>query len=816
MEAKINSRFKLNLTWQTYSLLFLLFILLHSMIVGVTGVVQGLEIKLIWPLMAVAVVVSWLLSHFRVNLWLVVVLSFVVGLGLGLTAIGNLWDEWLQLIKWITYYFVSLFRAILHDSSYPTTGTIIYVLEQLGESLGTLLSRIWSWIKNFPQPSQDVFATGLVWSLGMWFTTIWATWFSHRRNQPLIGSIPIIVLVGLLRSYTHSSGNIMLTTLGATLALMVIVSQTKREQNWNEKSVGFSHIIQRNSTWAAALLSVTLVISASIISSIDFDDLIDRFREPRLSDSGEIDNDNPLGVKQSEQAIGIVNQFKESVVGGLPNTNLVGSGPELSDEVVMHVKLEEVDPETGNYLPINTEATHYFRSITYEFYSHLGWNAYLSKIYGYDQSQALIKRYTTNQHLYHLDLEFIKDVGGVIYTVGDLASVDTDYYVGWRKRDGSGNLVDIFGAWIDDDNYRAYSVAPIYSENELRESEPVYPDWVLDRYLQLPEKVPDRVLSLARELTVSQQTPYDKAVAIERYLRTFPYTLDLPAKPLGADIADYFLFDIKKGYCDYYATTMVVLARAVGIPARFVNGFIGGTYEDENDRYVITADQAHSWVEIYFPEHGWIPFEPTAGRPSIERLDARDETPLETIDIENNSLDATDGPGSLYLYYVTAKRVVGSTLLFAILGIMIWLYVDTRIMRRQDPVKVFAKLYRRLERTSRYLDMEIQETDTPYEFSSALQKRMSEIANLGFLTKYLESASKEIKWLVEQSILAAYSPNPPTVFERHRAIRTWVQLRKQFFVARVIVLFTSLKGSVINYWDRRRKRSMLPVGVEDS
>ncbi len=73
-----------------------------------------------------------------------------------------------------------------------------------------------------------------------------------------------------------------------------------------------------------------------------------------------------------------------------------------------------------------------------------------------------------------------------------------------------------------------------------------------------------------------------------------------------------FLFDLQMGYCDYYATSMVVLSRAVGLPARAVVGYVGGQYEEENDRYLVSEADAHTWVEIYFGEFGWIPFEPTA------------------------------------------------------------------------------------------------------------------------------------------------------------------------------------------------------------
>jgi hypothetical protein len=801
MSPKQASVLRPSLSWQSISYFLLLVILLNSMVVGVTGVIKGLSAEIVRPIILVAMVLSWSLSHFRAKRWLIITLTILIGFGLVLTTIGNLWNEWGEVFRWVTYYFTTVFRAILHNLNYPSAGPIVFALSQLGGKLGILLERLWSWFLTLPRPSTDVFATGLIWSLVMWFTTIWATWFTHRRAEPLWGVLPIIILVGVLRASTNAPAGIMLTVLGTTLGLLVIVSQNSREQHWAEKRIGFSHIIQRNSAWTAIILSISLVISADIVTSIDFNDLTDRLRKPELSSTKDINQEGQVRYEQSGEILGIVNEFQKNVSGGLPNSKLLGSGPELSEQVMMLVELQEVDPQTGDYLPATPEFTPYFRALTYEYYSNQGWKSNVTKIYGYNRSLSLIKTYTTNQRLYHLNVENKEILGGIIHSVGELASVNTEFYVGWRERDKKGNLVDMFGAWITGNHYRAFSIVPIYGENELRESESSYPDWVTERYLQLPEDVPTRVLNLARELTFPYTNPYDRAVAIEKYLRTFPYTLDLPHTPAGVDIADYFLFTLKKGYCDYYATTMVVLARAAGLPARLVTGFVGGTYDAEKGYYVVTADQAHSWVEIYFPEHGWITFEPTAGRPAIKRIDVLEEKPIEELVIGEGDLEPLEETKTP-TYYAIIPKVLAYTLLLGILGVMVWLFMDSRIMRHQDPVKVFAKLYRRLERVSRKMGLETIETHTPYEFSTALQERMVEIAETQIVRRYLQSAPRELQWMIEQSILAAYSPKPPDLIARFRAIRTWQVLRWQFTLAVLVVRLSLLKTQVNNSLNR--------------
>ena len=166
-------------------------------------------------------------------------------------------------------------------------------------------------------------------------------------------------------------------------------------------------------------------------------------------------------------------------------------------------------------------------------------------------------------------------------------------------------------------SYKAESLVLNVSAQDLRKSPSVYPAWVRNQFLALPDSVPERVLALARDLTASEPTAYDRALAIQNYLREYPYTLDISAPPAGRDVTDYFLFDLKQGYCDYYATSMVVLARAAGLPARLVAGYANGSYNVERAQYVVTENYAHSWVEIYFANIGWVEFEPTSSQPVI-------------------------------------------------------------------------------------------------------------------------------------------------------------------------------------------------------
>lgn len=144
----------------------------------------------------------------------------------------------------------------------------------------------------------------------------------------------------------------------------------------------------------------------------------------------------------------------------------------------------------------------------------------------------------------------------------------------------------------------------------LRADSTEYPPEIRGPYLQLPE-MNERVRLLAEQVTAEQPTVYDKAATLEQYLRTkYGYTLDLP-RVLPADPIGSFLFETRRGHCEYFASAMTVMLRSVGIPARLVNGFLTGDYNDVGSDYVVRASDAHTWVEVYFPSHGWVAFDPT-------------------------------------------------------------------------------------------------------------------------------------------------------------------------------------------------------------
>jgi transglutaminase-like putative cysteine protease len=171
------------------------------------------------------------------------------------------------------------------------------------------------------------------------------------------------------------------------------------------------------------------------------------------------------------------------------------------------------------------------------------------------------------------------------------------------------------------ESYVVTSRVPNAPADELRVADADYPEEVATQYTQLPSSTPDRVAERAAAVTAEAdaETPYEKARAVESYLESskrYSLTVEQPE----SDVADAFLFEMDAGYCTYFATTMVTMLRAEGVPARFVTGYTPGE-RVADDEFVVRGLDSHAWVQVYVPDRGWVRFDPTPAGPrqSAER-----------------------------------------------------------------------------------------------------------------------------------------------------------------------------------------------------
>lgn len=134
----------------------------------------------------------------------------------------------------------------------------------------------------------------------------------------------------------------------------------------------------------------------------------------------------------------------------------------------------------------------------------------------------------------------------------------------------------------------------------------------IERYLQLPEALPQRVSELARDITSDATNDYDRVRAIEDYMKVnYRYSIDSPVPPPGRDAVDHFLFDTDVGFCEQFASATAVMLRTLGIPARVVAGYTPGTRNPFTGYHEVRGSDAHAWVEVWFPTVGWYEFDPT-------------------------------------------------------------------------------------------------------------------------------------------------------------------------------------------------------------
>jgi len=221
------------------------------------------------------------------------------------------------------------------------------------------------------------------------------------------------------------------------------------------------------------------------------------------------------------------------------------------------------------------------------------------------------------------------------------------------------------------------------------------------------------VRDLAAQVTARATTPYDKAKAIEGYLSTLRYTFRIEPPPFQSHGVDHFLFTLRGGYSEYFASAMAVMLRSVGVPARLATGYSTGDKVADKDIYLVTDSHSHGWVEVFFPEYGWIPFEPTPGKsiPQVgappgdaeamlgepaQRLDECDEDPEDCDEFGLGFAPqgahrggALWGLQGLLLVLVWLLSALGSVVLLGGGG---WLFWRRYMMLTTEPGLVFRRL----------------------------------------------------------------------------------------------------------------------------
>jgi hypothetical protein len=475
---------------------------------------------------------------------------------------------------------------------------------------------IWGRVLAAGGRGEDIVLFVVVLALLAWTVGYVSAWLLLRASYPWL--VAAMTGVIILINYTFAlpkPDNLFFLFLGAALLLLVHQHVVQQQQLWRAVRIEFPDFLPWRFMAAAAAFCLVVVAGTALlpgqVTSTQAASAWRTIRQPFTS-AREAWNDAFSTINAPPGTSG---SFVLRGVG-------VGGPRQLGQDVVMRV-------ESGRF--------EYWRAVAFDRYSGRQWQNTVG-----ERARAALGVATAEQARSPLDAGVALDQtelqarelvtqtvtlvqtrnDGVITFGGQFDSVSLPALVqhGYVERGGEQlpNFTELASVVTDLslDETRSYTVTSYFSdadEQSLRRSGASYPEWVPGAYLQLPPTLPGRVRELAQQVVdgAGATNAYDKALAVQTYLRTLPYNEQRPAPPEDRDWVDYFLFDGRTGYCDDYASAMVVLLRAQGVPARWVQGYAGGTLDPNVEAFVVRENVAHSWVEVYFPGFGWQRFEPT-------------------------------------------------------------------------------------------------------------------------------------------------------------------------------------------------------------
>ena len=746
-------------------ILVVLFLQLTTAIACLTSALKGPNWGSLWLCLLLGLTLAWLLASLHKPVFKSVIMLIAAGILYILLVPGGL-DSTLTLlglggVRWLLGLFPD------YKGETIDVFQLSVLVHNLTNSMFVIAQRTQVWIKAMGsgKPAFDPLAATMAWNGLVWIVAIWAGWMVEARQNALLAVFPSVMLsLGTLSAGQNMFSGLYLM-LALTLMLMAVVQQNRRQQSWVSASIAFPAHKGRQIINFALLVTILLVLLSVTLPSLSAQRIrtwIDELRKPVVQQQSPLAQS--LGIHS--EGTPVQDKFQAARSPGLPREHLIGSGPELSGRVVMTVKVNNLTAlATGNQsLPL------YWRGFTYDVYTGHGWSSSETKDYQ-NAANAPLQADHAEEHLAITEEYFpIESLGGTVYAAGDPVRVNYDSEAAWRS---PGDLFSI--QTTTESAYKVVSLVPVADDAALRQSGEIYPDWIRQRFLALPDEVPERVKALAIRLTAAGITPFDRAVAIENYLRTYPYSLNVPQPPPQLDIADYFLFDLKKGYCDYFATSMVVLARSAGIPARLAIGYATGTYNLNSKRFSVTEADAHSWAELYFPGIGWVPFEATPSRPVLDRyqpLAVESPAPAGTLTERSTGIV----PKVPFLWFLVP---IGVLSLGAMLGAA-WFGVGGVHLFLLPEADWVAEIYKQMKWMAVRMGTQVDPGATLYEFLAAFSIVINNLAARGI------RVSMKTRLLIDtESVINAIIQNryQASGYSGKQIVEKWLKLRRWLWLA---------------------------------
>ena len=618
------------------------------------------------------------------------------------------------------------------------------------------------------QSSQEtiIFALGL--GLLTYFLAAFASWQLFRHYRPL-GSLLALGLALALNGYF---GGVQIWWIGffvgiAALltALMHIISL---EQTWDDNQVDYSEEVRIDLFVHAAVIATILLSVALTLPSISIRQLVSSFQEqPAVQQAEAILERAFAGVESAGRG----QPGGPDGVGGsgiLPREFLLGNAPELYETVVMTAVVQSEANLTGVH----------WRALNYDVYTGAGWALSEERQETVSADTAIQLPPLTASGTVSQTVYWVQDSRLARYSLGLPQQFDQEVEAIWR---GQTDLVRVQGTGS---SYTVQSQPPQATAEMLRATAVTdVPPAILARYTALPDGIPQRVLDLAQEVAGNQGNPYDQAQALEQFLRQYPYSLDVESPPRNADPVDHFLFEQQTGYCDFYASSMVVMARAMGLPARLGIGYLAQP-TDPDGVQVVYQINSHSWAEVYFADFGWVEFEPTAAFTSPHS--DRTGSPAAPTDFEDQppEFNETVPPPLPEIDVVRPFPWWQLFILSLFAAVVWWLWRRGQLPAGQDAV-VWS--YGRLQHSASKLGQSPAPSQTPQEFSATFQTYLQRYGRFPRLVKWINQLQPHLNQLTNLYVRRTYAGDSQS--GRMAAWQSWQKMKRPLWLLRFIRQF---------------------------
>lgn len=527
-------------------------------------------------------------------------LGVLVGLGLGASHFRPLGIFWLAF-----GYTITVIPLVAAGIFYPD----ISWSERMFSLSGRLENGISLFITTQPVPDTILFV--IFAGLGFWLISVLAGYTMTNGGNFIAAVVPSGIILFIIQLYDSSVGDtVLILAIFAFLCLLLLgrLTYVNKRIFWKAQRVSYSAESWNDMNIAIPVAAFVLILVAwltpatgrpVVAAKIAWENITRPFEKLRHDLSNAV-----TGLKGGVQG---------TIVDFYGDTLSLGLSASTGDNVYLRISVPLFGGADRNY----------WRVRTYDQYLNNQWQS----------AGALTEPFTSRQSSIQLP-----DVQGLanefVFTTPqqNLSLLVTPANPTWISRpsvmsfspatDGSVDLL-MFRAdppILVGEQYVVHAIINNPTVLQLQQSGVSYPAWVQDHYLQLPNDLSSQITELARTITADSESPYNKAVAITNYLRsTITYSATVDAPPPGTDPLVWFLFDTRKGFCNYYATAEVILLRSVGVPARMVVGFAQGEYSPP-DKYTVLQKDAHAWPEVFFSGIGWVEFEPTVSQPELNRL----------------------------------------------------------------------------------------------------------------------------------------------------------------------------------------------------